>query len=84
MSNPQHPPQRALRFLEWFCPPALYEGIEGDLLEAFEDDVKEVGVKKARQRLIWGVLRFFRPEIILRNRFSIQQFNTIMLGNYFN
>lgn len=83
MNNQLHPPKRALRFLQWFCPPALYEGIEGDLLEAFEDDVKEVGVKKARQRLTWNVLRFFRPEIILRNRFSIQLFNTIMLGNYF-
>src|SRR5690606_2540774 len=39
--------------------------------------------KKARQRLTWNVLRFFRPEIILRNRFSIQLFNTMMLGNYF-
>jgi putative ABC transport system permease protein len=83
MNNQHHPPKRALQFLEWFCPSALYEGIEGDLLEAFEDDVKTVGIKKARQRLTWNVLRFFRPEIILRNRFSIQLFNTMMLGNYF-
>jgi putative ABC transport system permease protein len=82
MNNQPHPPKRALQFLEWFCPPALFEGIEGDLLEAFELDLKEVGVKKARQRFTWGVLRFFRPEIILRNRFSIQFINTIMWGNY--
>jgi putative ABC transport system permease protein len=72
-----------LRFLGWFCPPALYEGIEGDLLEQFEADVQEVGQKKARRRLIWNVIKFFRPEIILRNRFTMQLFNTIMIGNYF-
>lgn len=83
MSNQPHPPKRALQFLEWFCPPALVEGIEGDLLEAFEHDLKEVGEKRARQRFTWSVLRFFRLEIILRNRFSIQFINTIMWGNYF-
>ena len=31
------PPTSALRFLEWFCPPKLYEGIEGDLLEQFQE-----------------------------------------------
>jgi len=34
---------RWLRFLRWFCPPSLYEGIEGDLLEQFKVDVKVVG-----------------------------------------
>jgi putative ABC transport system permease protein len=72
-----------LRFLEWFCPPELYEGIEGDLLEDFERDVKVVGEKKASQRLLLKVIRFFKPEIILRNRFKIQLINTIMIGNYF-
>ena len=73
----------ALRFLEWFCPPALYEGIEGDLLEQFEIDSKQLGEKKAKRKLLWRVFKFFRPEIILRNRFTIQLINTIMLGNYF-
>ena len=75
--------ERILRFLEWFCPPALYEGIEGDLLEKFEMDIKLKGEQQAKRTLFWNVLKFFRPEIILRNRFTIQLMNTIMIGNYF-
>lgn len=70
------------RFLEWFCPPALYEGIEGDLLEGYEVDCKTIGKRKANLRLSLNVLKFFRPGIILRNRFKIELINTIMVGNY--
>ncbi|HEY4654869.1 MAG TPA: permease prefix domain 2-containing transporter [Cyclobacteriaceae bacterium] len=68
--------------LRCFCPPSLYEGIEGDLLEQFEQDAKHLGEKVARRRLGWNVLRFFRPEILLRNRLSFPVINTIMLSNY--
>lgn len=81
----QHPQKNsiALRFLSWFCPPALYEGIEGDLLEQFDQDAHEIGTKAARRQLVLNVLRFFRPGIILRNKFSFQFINSIMIGNYF-
>ncbi|MCW5912883.1 MAG: ABC transporter permease [Cyclobacteriaceae bacterium] len=69
--------------MKWFCPPGLYEGIEGDLLEQFENDRKEFGEKKARRRFAWHVVKFFRPGIFLRNRFSNQLINTVMWGNYF-
>ena len=72
-----------LRFLRWFCPPSLYEGIEGDLLERFEVDREELGEKKAKWRLRWNVFRFFRPGIILRNSFSSGLINTIMVRNHF-
>jgi len=75
------PPRWALRFLAWFCPLWLYEGIEGDLLEQFEEDVRIAGIYKARQRLYWNVLRLFRPSIILRNRFSFS-LQSIMIRNY--
>lgn len=78
-----HPPRFALKFLKWFSPPELYEGIEGDLLEQFESDIKELGEKKAKRRFAWNVLKFFRPGIFLRNRFSTEIINTIMIGNYF-
>ena len=74
--------QWIFRFLEWFCPPQLYEGIEGDLIEAFESDVEAYGEKEARRKLFWAALRFFRPEIILRNKFTLQLINTVMIGNY--
>lgn len=76
------PPRFALRFLEWFCPPGLYEGIEGDLLEKYDLDRSERGATTANIRLMFNVLRFFRPGIILRNRFTLKIINTVMLGNY--
>lgn len=38
-----------LRFLEWFCPPQLYEGIEGDVLEVYEAEKKSWVRKKQRR-----------------------------------
>lgn len=70
------------QFLAWFCPAQLYEGIEGDLLEQFEKDVEEEGVKKAKRKLTWNTIRFFRPGIVLRNKFS-PVISTLMIGNYF-
>src|SRR5688572_6724492 len=73
---------RAIRFLEWFCPPALFEGIEGDVLEQFEQDCKIHGEKKAGRNLVWNVLKFFRPSILLRNKYSMRLNQTIMIRNY--
>jgi putative ABC transport system permease protein len=77
------PPKFARRFLMWFCPPGLYEAIEGDLVEAFRNDVTSMGITKARRRFAIRVLRFFRPGIIFRNRFSFRPINMIMLESYF-
>ncbi len=77
------PPGRLLNLLRRICPPDLFEGIEGDLIEQFEYDVKVLGVKKAKRRFPWRVIGFFRPSIIMRNKVSINLINTIMVGNYF-
>ncbi|MBL0744924.1 ABC transporter permease [Chryseolinea lacunae] len=61
-----------MRLLKWFCPPALYEGIEGDIHEQYITDVETLGERRARRRLRWMVIRFFRPEIILRNKFGLR------------
>jgi putative ABC transport system permease protein len=76
-------PTAWLRVLEWFCPAYLYEGIEGDLLEQYDEDRAAVGNKTANRRLRWNVIRFFRPGILLRNRFSIRLIKGYMLLNYF-
>jgi putative ABC transport system permease protein len=76
------PPSSALRFLEWFCPTKLYEGIEGDLLEQFEGDVSAYGEGKAARHFWMSVLRFFRLEIILRNSVSFQLIKLSMIRNY--
>jgi putative ABC transport system permease protein len=81
--NQIHPPNLALRFLAWFCPDELYESIVGDLTESFFENVHQVGESKARRKFVWDVIRFFRPEILLRNKFTIELIRTAMIGNYF-
>ncbi len=71
-----------IRLLSWFCPDHLDEEIEGDLLQKFNRDVKMVGERKAKRRLIWNVLRFFRPGIVLRRKFSIELKKLPMFQNY--
>ena len=68
------------KLLRWFCPHHLYEEIEGDLIQRFYRDVKKLGEAKAKTRLIWNTMRFFRPGIILRNRFSIESIICIWCG----
>lgn len=80
----KEPPRLASRFLHWYCPPSLYEGVEGDLLEAFEKDVRDRGLAAARRRFVFNTLRFFRPGILLRNKFTLALSNSAMIGNYFN
>lgn len=81
--NHERIPKSPLRVLAWFCPDHLYEEIEGDLIQKFEKDVKHYGEKRAKRRLLWTVVRFFRPGILLRNRFSMNQNQFPMFKNYF-
>ncbi|SHH78730.1 putative ABC transport system permease protein [Chryseolinea serpens] len=69
----------ALRFLKGFCPPHLHEAIEGDLLQRYEKDLMAFGERKASQRLMWNVLRFFRPGILLRNKLHRHPHHNLML-----
>jgi putative ABC transport system permease protein len=71
------------RVLKWFCPPHLYEEIEGDLIQKFNRDVKTFGEGKAKRRLMWNVIRFFRLGILLRNRFSFGLNKCYMLQSHF-
>lgn len=81
-----------LRVLRWFCPAHLYEEIEGDLIQKFNRDCKssdhlewsdDYKLRRAKRRLLWNVIQFFRPGILLRNKFSTSQNHFIMLHNYF-
>ena len=72
----------SLRLLKWFCPTQLYEEIEGDLIQKFNRDVKTFGEKKAKRRLLWNVIRFFRLGILLRNRFYVELNQGYMIKNY--
>lgn len=60
------------RFLKWICPPHLFEEIEGDLIQRFNRDLTMQGANRARRNFIWSSVRFLRPGIILRHKFSPQ------------
>ncbi len=59
-----NPPQLPLRFFRWFCHPKLLKYIEGDLIELYEERVKEKGKRTADIKFLGDVLFLFRPSII--------------------
>jgi len=75
-------PKWVTRFLILFCPDGLVEEIEGDLLHRYARDESRYGAKKARRKLLWNTIRFFRLSIILRNKFSFRLNRHYMIRNY--
>lgn len=73
---------RIFKTLRLFCPAQLYEEIEGDLIQKFDRDIKLFGEKVAKRKLLWNVIRFFRPGILLRNKLNYNDNQTVMIGNY--
>ncbi len=80
----QELPNYICRFLKHICPPYLFEEIEGDLLQRFNRDIQRYGRSTAHRRAVWSSIRFLRPGIILRNKFSFGSHRLYMLRNYFN
>jgi ABC-type antimicrobial peptide transport system permease subunit len=58
------PPKLFLRFFRWYCHPKLVKHIEGDLMELYDERVREEGKRKADIRFIVDVALLFRPGII--------------------
>ncbi len=81
MSN--KPPRLPLRFFRWFCHPKLKDSIEGDLMELYDERLKERGKRKADLKFIGDVLLLFRPSII-RPMEGYQNLNNYgMIKSYF-
>lgn len=80
-TNPS-PPRWALWLLRRVCPHDLYEMIEGDLVEEFEDNVQTLGPARARRRFAWNAIKFIRPGIINRNNWKLQINNNLMLRHF--
>src|SRR5881394_3557689 len=77
------PPNLFLKFFRWFCHPELKSSIEGDLMELYEERVKEIGKGKADLKFIADVLLLCRPGIIKPIE-GYQQLNKYgMFKNYF-
>ena len=79
----EQPPRWFLNLLGWFCPPRLREEIEGDLLERFHEQRRTIGIRRARRKMLWAVIRFFRPGILLRNTFAVNLAFLNMLSSHF-
>jgi putative ABC transport system permease protein len=75
------PPRIFLRFFRWFCHPDLVDFIEGDLMELYEERIRESGETRADTRFIMDVLLLCRPSIIRPLR---SQKNLITFGMYKN
>lgn len=65
-----YPQRLAFYILKWLCPARLFETIEGDLIEQYEIDAGEYGERKARRRLVWNVIKFFRVGIVSEHHFQ--------------
>ncbi len=76
------PPKLPLRFFRWFCHPKLLKYIEGDLMELYEERVKEFGKRKADIKFITDVLLLFRPGIIRPSEKHQRLNHYDMLKNY--
>src|SRR6187431_2316289 len=58
------PPKLSLRFFRWFCHPKLLKYIEGDLMELYDERIREKGKRIADIRFVIDVLLLLRPSII--------------------
>lgn len=81
-NNHSNPPRWAINFLRWFCPDDLIEGILGDLLEEYQEELQSTNRKKANQKFIWTVIRFFHPTIFLRNHLTLNFIHMGMLKSH--
>ncbi|HWA33861.1 MAG TPA: ABC transporter permease, partial [Cyclobacteriaceae bacterium] len=83
MQHRSRPSRFFLRLLRWYCKPALLERIEGDLTEAYYDQVKKSGKRKADFRFAIEIILLFRPAIIKPIKLYSNSYN-YMTRNYFN
>ncbi|HTH55850.1 MAG TPA: ABC transporter permease [Cyclobacteriaceae bacterium] len=77
------PPTWAIRLLRIICPAKSFEEIEGDLTEEFYRDLRRFGPKRARREFAWNVVRYARPAIVSRNKYSFHLNTLAMFSNYF-
>jgi putative ABC transport system permease protein len=75
-------PKWPIRLLKKVCPDHLFEEIEGDVLQTYHIDLRQLGQASAKRRLVWNVIRYCRPGIILRNRWKAN-FHLLYLYRHF-
>ena len=83
MKDRPSPPKIFLRFFRWYCHPKLKQFIEGDLMELYDERVKESGKRKADIKFIVDVLLLFRPGIVRPAKEYRNVNNYAMYRSYF-
>ncbi len=81
MKKEVQPPKWIYRFLERFSDPYLWEGISGDLLEVFHENVELKGLRKARWIYLFQSLGFLR-NVFRKKAKTISTMRSMWL-NYF-
>ncbi len=68
---------------KWFCKPELFEELQGDLEEAFEENKVLYGASYARSVYRREVIKMLRPSVFRYLRLPALFNHTIMFRNYF-
>ncbi len=76
------PPQRWMRFLEWFCDSRFWEEVEGDLTEWYNLAVEQSGKAKANRAFFRQGLSYIRPYFFGKKSISPSLFTRAMIQNY--
>ncbi len=75
-------PKWPLHFFRWFCRPEMVEDIEGDLVEKFGHDLRNLGKNSAQWKLAVQVMLLFRPGIV-RDIIGRNKMNPMMIKQHF-
>jgi len=81
MNKQESPPKLPLAFFRWFCHPELKNHIEGDLMELYDERIKNEGKHRADWKFARDVFLLFRPSMIKPSRQNIESY--IMYKSYF-
>lgn len=77
------PPNLLLRFFKWFCKPEMHKYLEGDLLELFDLNIEQKGLRKAQWKFTLEVIKLFRKDIIKPVEGTQKLNNYGMVKNHF-
>ncbi|MEP2023737.1 ABC transporter permease, partial [Reichenbachiella sp.] len=80
---PSQLPKWFARGFEWFCKAELFDELQGDLEEAFQENTKTYGAAKARNIYRLEVLKMLRPSVVGFGQFHSKFNHLIMFKNYF-
>lgn len=81
--NPSQLPERFTRFFQWFCKAELFDELQGDLEEAFQENIQIHGAAKARHIYRLEILKMLRPSVVGFGHYHSKFNHLIMFKNYF-